>query len=263
MRLKGISLLPTTNNLQKIDRAQVNVSKRLSTGLRINSSSDDAAGLSLYAKINSQSTSLDAVKKNIIDGVSLVQTAEGALNEISNILNKVRALAVEHENDIYTNQDKSLIVNQVRELKVEIEDIVNKSSFNGVSLLQGDSISVQSGINEKDVMTIETPNLTHLVRHLIVKDVPDRIADISKIDSMINIVSQARATLGASQKGLEHSLNNINTYHENSVSAESRIIDADFAKEIATKAKQELLATSTINLVKNDIRSSSILNLLS
>ena len=149
------------------------------------------------------------------------------------------------------------------ELKVEIEDIVNKSSFNGVSLLQGDSISVQSGINEKDVMTIETPNLTHLVRHLIVKDVPDRIADISKIDSMINIVSQARATLGASQNGLEYSLNNINTYHENSVSVESRIVDADFAKEIATKTKQELLATSTINLIKNDIRSSSILNLLS
>ena len=262
MRLNGISSLATTNKLQKLDRVQVNTTKKLSTGLRINSSSDDAAGLSLYAKMKSQSTSLDVVKRNIMDGASLVQTAEGTLDEIHNILNKVRALAVESENGIYTNQDKTLIVNQVKELKVEIEDIVNKASFNGVSLLQGDSVTIQTGINEDDTMTIETPNLTHLVRHLIVKDNPDRIADMSRIDSMIDIVSQARATLGAFQNRLEHSLNNINVYHENSVSAESRIVDADFAQEIATKTKQELMTTSAMTLIQNDIRGSSILNLL-
>lgn len=112
------------------------------------------------------------------------------------------------------------------------------------------------------MMTIETSNLTHLVRHLIVKDNPDKIADMSRIDSMIDIVSQARATLGAFQNRLEHSLNNINVYHENSVSAESRIVDADFAQEIATKTKQELMTTSAMTLIKNDMRGSSILNLL-
>ena len=262
MRLNGISSLPVTNKLERLDKVQINTTKKLSTGVRINSSSDDAAGLSLYAKIKSQSISLDVIKRNVMDGVSLVQTAEGALDEIHNMLNKVRSLAIESNNGTYTTEEKVLLVNEAKQLKFEMEDIIGKSSFNGISLLQGDSITLQSGINKDDTLTIETPDLTHLVRHLIIKDNPDRIADVSEIDSMIDNVSKARAQLGAFQNRLEHSLNNISTHHENTVASESRIIDADYAQEIATKSKQDIMISSAMTLIKNDTRGSSILNLL-
>lgn len=253
----------SVNRLQTVNNYIDASNKKLTTGMRINSASDDAAGLSVSVKFRTQASSLDVVKRNISDGISLVQTAEGALDEIHNMLNRVYELGIQSSNGIYDVGDRELMVREARELKIAIEDIVNTTSFNGIPLLQGDTVSLQVGINTGDTLEVNTPSMTHLVRHLIIKDMPvDRITDPENITNMINQVSKARANLGAMQNRLEHSLSNITNTHENIMSAESRIRDTDMASELATKSKYDLMSTMVSSVLSKIMNSSSILKLL-
>lgn len=264
MRINNMATsLISVNKLQRIGSNLDNTTKKLASGTRINSASDDAAGLSVSMKFRAQASSLAVVQRNISDGISLVQTAEGALDEIHNMLNRVYELSIQSSNGIYDSSDKDLLVKEARQLKIAIEDIVNNTSFNGISLLQGDTITLQTGINNGDTLEINTPSLTHLVRHLIIKDMPvDRITDPENILNMIDRVSNARATLGATQNRLEHSLSNIINTHENITSAESRIRDTDMAKELAVKSKYDLMNETVSSVLSKTMNSSFILKLL-
>lgn len=259
----NISSLININNLYSASSNSDRSIKKLSSGIRINSASDDAAGLSISAKLRAQSSSLTVAQRNIHDGISLLQTAEGAMDEIHNMLSRAYELSIQSSNGIYSDDEKESLVNEVRLIKVAIDDIVNSTSFNGVPLFQGDSVSLQVGINAGDTLEVETPNLTHLVRHIVVKDMPiDKIATPENIANMINKVSTARASLGAMQNRLEHSLSNTVNTHENLISAESRIRDTDMAKELAVKSKYDLMCTTVSTLLSKTMKSSDILELL-
>lgn len=264
MRINNLSTsLMSINKLAKASSGIDGSVKKLTSGRRINGSADDAAGLALSSRLSSQRTSLSVTQRNIQDGISLVQTAEGALDELHQMLNRIVNLSVQSSTDTYAIEEKHHMVEEARQIKAGIEDIINKTSFNGVSLLQGDTIKLQTGINNGDSLDLTMPDMTHLVRHIIIKDNPiDNIAAPEDVREMIDDLSAARASLGAFQNRLEHTLSSATNHHFNISSAESRITDTDMAIEVSKKAKHDIIASSSSSILSTTMSSSHILNLL-
>lgn len=199
MNINTNTTLTGLNNLSKISYNQEKSIEKLSSGLRITRASDDAAGLAISKSFACQASSLDVNRRNIMDGISLIQTADGALEEISSMLNRAFQLSVQSSNSTYSKSDSELILKEVEEIKEAIESIVQKTNFNGINLFEGNSIEIRTGINVDDVIELQTDNLNHLVRHLTVKGANGEktVATVDKINSMLNRVSSARASLGA------------------------------------------------------------------
>ena len=214
--------------------------ERLSSGFRINRASDDAAGLAISERMRGQIGGLGQAQRNIQDGVSLVQTAEGNLDEVHSMLQRVRELAVQYKNGTLGDSDKAAIQTEVNQLASEIERIGTSAKFNGVTLLADDTaITFQVGASDGETITISTISLGSSVG----ADFATLSADdaISAIDAAINNVSAARATFGAVQNRLDHSMNATAVYQENLVAAESRIRDVDMAEEMVNLTKQQIL----------------------
>jgi flagellin len=224
--------------------------EKLSSGYRINRAADDAAGLAISEKMRSQIGGLDQAQRNAQDGVSLVQTAERALNEVHSMLQRVRDLKVQYDNGTLDTSDKSAIVSEVKQLASEIKDIQSKTAFNGIKLLDGTggssgTISFQVGANSGETISVTTKDITGASGTGGIDDVTngtqwDAIG-ISDIDAAINNVSTLRAEFGAAQNRLEHRLNNLATYQENLVASESRIRDVDMASEMVNFTKLQIL----------------------
>jgi flagellin len=224
--------------------------EKLSSGYRINRAADDAAGLAISEKMRSQIGGLDQAQRNAQDGVSLVQTAEGALNEVHSMLQRVRDLKVQYDNGTLDTSDKSAIVSEVKQLASEIKDIQSKTAFNGIKLLDGTggssgTISFQVGANSGETISVTTKDITGASGTGSIDDVAssanwDAIG-VSDIDAAINNVSTIRADFGAVQNRLEHRLNNLATYQENLVASESRIRDVDMASEMVNFTKLQIL----------------------
>ena len=224
--------------------------EKLSSGYRINRAADDAAGLAISEKMRAQIGGLDQAQRNAQDGVSLVQTAEGALNEVHSMLERVRDLKVQYDNGTLDTSDKSAIVSEVKQLASEIKDIQSKTAFNGIKLLDGTggssgTISFQVGANSGETISVTTKDITGASGTGGIDDVTngtqwDAIG-ISDIDAAINNVSTLRAEFGAAQNRLEHRLNNLATYQENLVASESRIRDVDMASEMVNFTKLQIL----------------------
>ncbi len=220
------------------DRASKSM-ERLSSGYRINRAADDAAGLAISEKLRGQIRGLSQAQRNAQDGVSLVQTAEGSLNEVHSMLQRVRELAVQYSNGTLSTSDKAAITAEAAQLQSEIERIGTTTNFNGIKLLDGTggTISFQVGANDGDVISVTTATLSTQIGTI---DLTSANA-ISAIDAAISNVSTMRSTFGAVQNRLEHTLNNISTYQENLTASESRIRDVDMASEMVEFSKDQIL----------------------
>ena len=219
--------------------------EKLSSGLRINRAADDAAGLSISEKMRGQIRGLSQAARNTQDGISFIQTAEGALNEVSAMLVRMKELAVQKANGTLSEQDTGNIDQELKQLSDEILGIVEGSEFNGKNLFE--QINIVTTDNDTDVFEIGIEASTDLDLDGIKIDDPEEGQELNvevttaKIETAINTVNTARATLGAQQNRLEHIYNNINTTTENLQAAEARIRDTDMAQEMMEFTKNNIL----------------------
>ena len=224
--------------------------EQLSSGYRINRAADDAAGLAISEKMRGQISGLSQAQRNAQDGVSLVQTAEGALTEVQSMLQRVRDLKVQYSNGTLDTADKAAIVAEVKQLASEITDIGGKTEFNGIKLLTGTggtsgTITFQVGANQGETVNVITKDVLGASGTVAVDGVSDTASweaiTLANIDTAVNNVSTIRAEFGAVQNRLEHRLANLATYQENLVASESRIRDVDMASEMVNFTKLQIL----------------------
>lgn len=263
----GMSIL---NNMNRHYDTMSRAMLRISSGYRINSAADDPAGLAISEKMRSQIRGLNMAAKNIQDGISLVQTAEGALNETHDMIQRMRELAIEAANDTLTDDDRQKLELEFKELKKEIQRISTDTEFNTKTLLNGDhatkGIKIQAGANSGQNIELFINGMGS--EALGLKDASiatreDADKAISTMDDALRRVSNERSRLGAYQNRLEHAYNvNVNTA-ENLQAAESRIRDADIAKEMMNMVKaQILMQASQYVLAMHMQQAQSILKLL-
>jgi flagellin len=217
--------------------------ERLSSGFRINRGGDDAAGLGISERMRAQARGLGQAQRNIQDGISLVQTAEGNLNEVHAMLQRVRELAVQYKNGALSTSDRTAIQSEVTQLAAEVERIGTTAQFNGIKLLDNTAVvSFQVGAQDGDQIAVAMITLGGSVGASFSTLSATGTSDITEIDNAINAVSTQRATLGGIQNRLEHSLSAAGAYQENLVAAESRIRDVDMAAEMVEYTKYSILA---------------------
>jgi len=238
--------------------------ERLSSGFRINRAADDAAGLSISEKLQAQINGLDQANRNAQDAVSLVQTAEGSLDEVHEMLQRVRELAVQYKNGTLSTSDQQAIQSEVNQLASEIERIGQSVEFNGINLLSGTgTITFQVGANDGEIITVSTISLGQSVGTAAFGLTATGASDIADIDTAIASVSAQRTKLGAVQNRLEHAMNSLSTYQENLVASQSRIKDVDMASEMVEFTKLQVLQQAgTSVLAQANQSSQSVLSLL-
>ena len=216
--------------------------ERLSSGYRINRAADDAAGLAITEKLRGQIGGLEQAQRNAQDAISLVQTAEGNLQEVHSMLGRIRELAVQFKNGTLSTSDQAAIQSEINMLASEIQRIGQSASFNGISLLSTtSSITFQVGAMDGEVITVSTISLGQGIPASTFALTQSGATDISEIDAAIDAVSQQRAQFGAVQNRLEHTLSNLSIYDENLQSSESRIRDVDMASEMVQFTKLQIL----------------------
>ncbi|MEF9951690.1 MAG: flagellin [Clostridium sp.] len=220
--------------------------EKLSSGLRINRAGDDAAGLAISEKMRGQIRGLDQASRNAQDGISLIQTAEGALNETHSILQRMRELSVQAANDTNTTSDRSKIQEEMNALSSEITRISSQTEFNTKKLINGSAkgVKFQVGANKDQTisLTIGNMNASGLgVKAVTVATATKATAAIDTVNTAIDTVSKERSKLGAMQNRLEHTIANLNNTSENLQAAESRIRDVDMAKEMMNFSKNNIL----------------------
>jgi flagellin len=260
----NIEAMNSYNSLSKTSAAISKSMQRLSSGYRINSAADDAAGLGISESMRSQIRGLGQAQKNIQDGASMVQTAEGNLDEVHSMLQRVRELAVQYKNGSLDNNARTSIQNEVNQLASEIDRIGTSASFNGINLLNTTAtVSFQVGANDGQEIGVSLVNLSTTVGTSYATLSTTGTADISEIDSAITNVSTARANLGAVQNRLDHSLSVAASYQENLTAAESRIRDVDMADEMVALTKNQILSQAgTAMLSQANQAPQSVLRLL-
>ena len=254
----NVAALTAQRNLGNVSsRLQGNFS-RLSSGLRIASAADDAAGLGISERMRADIRSYGVAARNAQDGISLVQTAEGALNEASGILTRMRELSVQASSGTLSSQDRSTLDVEFEQLISELDRISASTEFNGVSLLDGSSTSVdiQVGIGAAttDTVAVSTFDVSTGASGLALSSLDISTASgasgaISTIDSAINTVAQNRGTLGAQQNRLDSTLRSILNVRENTAAAESRIRDVDIAYETADLTRNTILQQAATSVL--------------
>ena len=219
--------------------------EKLSSGYRINRSADDAAGLAISEQMRSKINGLDQATQNAQDGIGLIQTAEGALTETHNMLQRLVTLSTQAANGTYNTTARTSITEEVKQLKQEITRIAETTDYNGIQpLASSTSVVLQVGPTSGEVLSVAVSRLTASnlgVSDISVFSVSTANAAITKLNDAINTVSKHRAKLGAAQNRLEHTINNLKVTSENMTAAESRIRDTDMAKEIASFTKNNIL----------------------
>jgi flagellin len=248
--------------------------EKLSSGYRVNRAGDDAAGLSISEKMRSQIRGLNQASRNAQDGISLIQTAEGAMNETHSILQRMRELAVQAANDTNVTADRTAITNELAALTTEIDRIAGSTTFNGVKLLDGSvgttPLTLQVGANPTtfESMGIVIATMTYTALNLAgvsggVSNNAGALVAIDTVDTAIGQVSAARSQLGAFQNRLEHTIANLDNSAENLQAAESRIRDVDMAKEMMNYTKNNILIqASTAMLAQANQSPQGVLQLL-
>ncbi len=238
--------------------------ERLSSGYRINRAADDAAGLAITEKLRGQIGGLEQAQRNAQDAISLVQTAEGNLQEVHSMLQRVRELAVQYKNGALSNQDRSAIQSEVNMLASEVERIGASAQFNGIKLLStAANITFQVGAADGEVITVSTISLGQGVPAAAFQLSANGPTDIGEIDAAIDAISAQRAQFGAVQNRLEHTLSNLAVYNENLMASESRIRDVDMAAEMVNFTKLQILQQSgTAMLAQANQTPQSVLQLL-
>lgn len=231
----------TTNGLQKS-------TEKLSSGYKINRAADDAAGLSISEKMRNQIRGLNKASDNAQDGISLVQTAEGALNEVHSMLQRMSELAVQASNDTNQTVDRTALQSEVAQLQTEIQRVANTTQFNKQNILNGDFTkkNIQVGANSGELIDIDITDVKITVSDALaagtkVDSFTAAQTAINNIQKSITALSTQRSTLGAIQNRLEHTTANLDNISENTQAAESRIRDTDMAEEMVTYSKNNIL----------------------
>jgi flagellin len=223
---------------------QAKSTEKLSSGYRINRAADDAAGLSISEKMRKQIRGLDRASTNAQDGISAVQTAEGALAEVHSMLQRANELTVQAANGTNESKDVSYINSEIQQLKSEIQRIGLTTDFNGKTMLSGTSVSVFVGYKNANAdITISGVDLASKVvdKFTTIASQGGAKAFLSVVSEMINNVSEMRSTFGAVQNRLEHTVDNLDNIVENVTAAESRIRDTDMADEMVRFSKNNIL----------------------
>lgn len=241
----------TTNN-----NATAKSLEKLSSGYRINRAGDDAAGLAISEKMRSQITGLSTAQKNANDGISLIQTAEGALTEVHSMLNRMVEIATQAANGVYDDTtDRANLNSEMSSLTKEIDRISTTTDFNGKQLLDGTfneslQIGTTSVANNQLSVSIGNMNASTIgVGSVNIGTLAGAQSAITAINSAINKVSTQRGNLGALQNRLEHTVNNLGTTEENITASESRIRDVDMAKEMMNYTKNNILVQASQSML--------------
>jgi len=271
----NVAALNSYNQLRQTNQAQNDSLEKLSSGKRINSAADDAAGLAISEKMQSQVNGLGQAQRNAQDGISLIQTAEGALKESHSILQRMRELSVQAANDTNTSGDRAEISQEIGQLKEEITRIANTTEFNTKSLLDGSlatgatTATFHIGANSGQNTTLNINNMASSgtgalgLSGVDVATQSGANATIAVVDSAIDSVSSERSKLGAKQNRLNHTINNLSASEENLTAAKSRIKDVDMAKEMMDMSKQRILSQAgTAMLAQANQKSQGVLQLL-
>lgn len=265
--------LRAQNALQKVEAAKSSTMEKLASGSRINKAGDDAAGLAISEKLKANIRGTQQAARNAGDGISMIQTAEGGLNEVSNILIRLRELSVQSASDTIGQEERKFSDLEFKQLTNEVERIATSTQFNGKYLLsgEGDKLDFQIGImnNEKNDRLSYMPQDSSArakdlgIEGLTVVTKGDSQENLEKIDTAINGVNANRASLGALQNRLQSTISNLEVRTENLSAANSRIRDADVASESADMAKGNILsAASTAVLAQANQNGSSALKLI-
>ncbi|EOI5774975.1 flagellin [Cronobacter malonaticus] len=245
--------LTTQTNLNKSQSALGTAIERLSSGLRINSAKDDAAGQAIANRMTSQVKGMTQAARNANDGISLVQTAEGNLNEINTNLQRIRELAVQAANDTNGSTDLTSINTEITQRLSEIDRIAGGANFNGKKLLDGSvstalKIQVGAGTSSNDTISIDSNALINATSGTLDAALSTSIADnssaqavISAADAAIAKIDTARSNMGAIQNRFESTINNLNNSINNLSAAQSRIQDADYATEVSNMSRAQIL----------------------
>src|ERR687888_558412 len=238
----NIAAFDAERNLSATSMRMQKSMARLSSGYRINTAADDAAGLAISEKLRAQIGGLDQASRNVSDAVSLVQTAEGQLNEVHSMLQRVRELAVQYQNGTPSTEDRTPTQSEANQLGREFQRTGTAAAFNGISLLaQAGTITFQVGANDGDSIAVSTISLGSAVSSNVFALSTTGSADVSEIDDAINQVSAQRAIFGAVQNRLEHTANNLSIYQENLTASESQIRDVDMASEMVKFTNDQIL----------------------
>jgi flagellin len=243
------SSLMAQSNLGKTSADLAKSISRMSSGLRVETAADDAAGLAISEDFKASIRSLNQAKRNANDGVSLIQTADGSLKEVSGLLSRMRELSVQSRNGTVNTSQRGYLNDEFDTLRSEIDRIVNTTEFNGVSLLDGDQaagLSFQIGINtttdDRLTISIATSSASALgIGASTISSTAGADAAITALDTAIQGISTRRAGLGAMQNRLATTMSNIETYSTNLSAANSRIVDVDVAEESANLTKNQIL----------------------
>ena len=246
----NIASMKSRTNLARTSRSLQGSFERISSGLRITKAADDAAGLGVAESLDAQEISARQAMRNTNDGISVVQTAEGATNEVSNIIKRMRELAVQSASETLASTERAYIQTEYLALEEEVSRIANTVEFNGLALGNGTNtqLDVQVGVNNttNDVLTIDFGDLRSTALGIDSASIgldtaANAFAAIDDLDAALDTLNDSRASYGASQNRLDSSLRNMETYSENLSSAQSQIRDADFAYETAELSKTQIM----------------------
>ncbi|MDZ7588409.1 MAG: flagellin [Parasphingorhabdus sp.] len=264
----NVSALRTSYAANTAEMSLAKSIERLSTGRRINSSSDDAAGLSIATRMTSEVRGLNMAARNAADGISLAQTAEGGMNEITNMLQRMRELSVQSANGTLSNGDRTNLQTEVTALVAQIGDVATRTEFNGVKLLDGTnaSINIQTGSKASETVSVALTDVDATALAVAAVDISTEAGAataLGLLDTALNTITTAQATLGAAQNRLQTTVSNINDRVSNITEARSRIEDVDFSAETTNLAKsQNPSQASTAMLAQANQSQQNVLSLI-
>lgn len=255
-----------SSRMENINTSNVlKTSKELSSGMRINSAADDASGLAVSEKMRSQIRGLNQASRNVINGVSMLQTAEGYMQSTTDILQRIRELAVQSANGIWNDESRMQIQTEVEQLVSEVDRISQTAEFNGMTLLSGrfaeDGIRLQVGANADQNFTVKLADMSATAlglkgvgqdgaeQSISLVDSDSANMALATIDEALKIVNKSRADIGASMNRMEMTKKGIDIASENISASESRIRDADMAKTITEHVRNQILQQSSISLL--------------
>jgi flagellin len=260
-------------NLSTVSRNQGKASARLASGKKINNAADDAAGLAISEKMTSQIRGLDMAYKNSQDAISMLQTTEGAVSEINNMVQRIRELAVQSSNDTNTTEDRAKLQTEVEQLQSEINEMADRAEFNELKLNHQGNRSFHIGANSNQVIKFSFEKIKASdLKGTGTKSVKDiSVSTRDKAESAISIASNAlkqittyRAKIGATENRLEYTANNLQVTSENLTASRSRIEDADMAKEMMNMTQNNVLSqAATSMLAQGNASTQNVLQLLS
>ncbi|CDO38176.1 MULTISPECIES: flagellin [Novosphingobium] len=267
----NISAIRATNASNSANKMLGTAMERLSTGKRINSAKDDAAGLAISTSMTSQIKGMNQGIRNANDGISMAQTADGALSEVTNMLQRVRELTVQSSNGTYSADDRTRIQTEVTQLQGQITGVLTNTEFNGNKLFDGTAgtagvVTIQTGANATDTINLTFGNVNAgagMTAALTVNVTTLAGTELASLDTAMDEVSTYRANLGASQNRLESAVNTMTANVTNLSDARSRIEDADYSAETTAMAKAQILSqASTAMIAQANQAQQSVMSLL-